>query len=299
MLNRSLGFIGLGAIGLPIAANLAIAGYKLKIHTRSRSSEKDQRLKDAIPCPNPKDVAKDCDVLFVCVSDDEAIEDTLFNSEGAYQTLQPKSIVIDFSTISPLKARSIAKRLALKNVKYVDAPVTGGTEGAIAGELSIFLGCDQDMLQQINSLLEPIAKEIYCFGEVGKGQEVKAINQILVAGSFAALAEAIALGENLKLPMNLVVKALQTGVGKSWALSNRSQTMLENIYPLGFKLALHCKDLSIALKTAEEIDMDLPFTTRVKEIEQKLLNDGYGDCDLSVLKRFYSKEKSILKQKQQ
>ena len=99
MLNRSLGFIGLGAIGLPIAANLAIAGYKLKIHTRSRSSEKDQRLKDAIPCPNPKDVAKDCDVLFVCVSDDEAIEDTLFNSEGAYQTLQPKSIVIDFSTV--------------------------------------------------------------------------------------------------------------------------------------------------------------------------------------------------------
>ena len=120
---------------------------------------------------------------------------------------------------------------------------------------------------------------------MGKGQEVKALNQILVAGTYAAVAEAIALGEALKLPMNKVIEALQKGAASSWALSNRSKGMLKDNYPLGFKLHLHHKDLSIALKTAKESGLHLPIASIVKELEEGLIKEGYKNADVSVLRR--------------
>ncbi|KGG35595.1 2-hydroxy-3-oxopropionate reductase [Prochlorococcus sp. SS52] len=292
-----MAFVGLGTIGLPIAANLISAGFKMKVHTRSRKAEKDKRLKGAISCSSPKEVVKGCEVLLICVSDDEAIEEVLFSSQGAYKNLKKKSLVIDFSTISPAKSRSIAKRLAKQNVDYIDAPVTGGTEGANKGSLTIFLGCKDIFLKEIIPFLKPIATNIYCFGEVGKGQEVKAINQILVAGSYAAVAEAIALGEQLDLPMDAVIKALQTGAASSWALSNRSNAMLKDEYPLGFKLGLHYKDLSIALNTAESIGLELPITKKVREIEKELISEGFENEDVSVLKRSIRKSSVIFPKK--
>ncbi len=285
MSKSHVGFIGLGAIGLPIAANLISAGFHLKVHTQSRDAEKDERLEGSIPCPSPKDVAIGCDVIFICVSDGDAIEEVLFSSRGAYEKLQRKAFVIDLSTISPSKSRTIARRLAEKNVDYIDAPVSGGTEGADNGTLTMFLGCNEKLLEKISIFLKPIASNIYCFGQTGKGQEVKAINQILVAGSYAAVAEAIALGQKLDLPMDSVVKALETGAASSWALSNRSKAMILNEYPLGFKLSLHHKDLSIVLKTASEVGLKLPITTKVREIEKKLIDQGYGNDDISVLRR--------------
>ena len=281
----TLGFIGLGAIGLPMATNLLKAGFPLKVHTRSRKAETSKELKGAQPCSNPKETAEGCDFLLICVSDDNAVEEVLFGNNGAENSLSPEKIVIDFSTISPTTAKAFAEKLETRDIKYIDAPVTGGTEGAQQGTLTIFLGANNESLNQISSILKPIGSAFYTFEDVGKGQEVKAINQILVAGSYAAVAEAISLGQALHLPMDKVVEALQKGAASSWALAHRSQSMLEDNYPLGFKLQLHHKDLSIALKTAKQSGLKLPITSKVKELEEQLIKEGYKDEDVSVLKR--------------
>ena len=283
-----IGFIGLGSIGLPIAKNLISAGYSLKIHTKSRKSENHKELKSAIPCSSPKELVIGCSVVFICVSDDKAIEEVLFSLDyGAYKNLEKDSTIVDLSTISPSKAKSNAKLLARKKIHYIDGPISGGTERAESGKLSIFLGCNENFYNKIYKLIEVFASKIYLFDSVGKGQEVKLINQILVAGSYAAVAEAIAIGEKLNLKMDDVIKALETGAASSWALSNRSRTMLKNEYPLGFKLSLHHKDLSIALDTASELGIKLPITTKVKEIEEGLINKGYGNDDISVIRRAF------------
>ncbi len=291
-----LGFVGLGSIGLPMASNLLDAGFRLQVHTRSRTAEKSKQLQGAKSCATPKDAAKGCDVFLICVTDDNAVQQVLFGPEGAEKSLKRGTIVIDFSTISPSKSKFFAKRLSKKKVVYIDAPVTGGTEGAKAGTLTIFVGANNDRLKEITFILNAIGSSFYAFGSIGKGQEVKAINQILVAGSYAAVAEAIVLGEALNLPMGTVVEALQKGAASSWALSHRSKSMLKDDYPLGFKLQLHHKDLLIALKTAEESGLRLPITLQVKELEEQLIKEGYQDEDVSVLKRSIKRKSNYTSQ---
>ncbi len=281
----SLGFVGLGSIGLPIARNLVQAGFDLKVHTRSRHAENDKDLKKSKSCDSPEKAAQGCQVLFICVSDDEAVQNVLFGPGGAYASLGKGAIVVDLSTISPATARNISRKLEQKHVQYCDAPVSGGTEGAQNGTLTMFMGCDKTTLHLLSPVLQRIAKYYYSFGGVGKGQEVKAINQILVAGNYIALAEAIAMGQALELSMDDVIQALQGGAGSSWALANRSTSMLHDRYPLGFKLKLHHKDLSIALQTAEALGLNLSITKKVRDIEENLISKGFGDKDVAVLRR--------------
>ena len=284
--NKRLGFVGLGSIGLPIALNLISAGFNLQIYSKSGAPKKNHNLINAKSFDSPKEAAKNTDFFLICVSDDLAVDMVLFGSEGAEKNLKKGSTVIDLSTISPSSARKFARRLDSKGIKYLDAPVTGGTENAKTGDLTIFLGGSALDAKGISSILNVIASDIHTFGEVGKGQEVKCLNQILVAGSYVALAEAITLGEHLDLPMNKVIDSLKKGAGSSWALNNRSQAMLENKFPLGFRLNLHHKDLSIVLKTAQECGLELSITSKVKELEEKLINRGYQDDDISVIKRY-------------
>ncbi len=283
--GSQLAFIGLGALGLPMAVNLQAAGYTLRVHTRSRSAESDPGLVGSSPADNPAAAARDCAALLLCVSDDAAVESVLWGEQGAGSALKPGSLVIDCSTISPAAARSMAERLASRDIQYIDAPVTGGTEGARAGTLCVLCGGESAALEKARPLLEVIGGSIHHFGAVGTGQQVKAINQVLVAGSYAAVAEAIALGEHLRLPMEQVVEALRQGAAGSWALEHRSQAMLKDIYPLGFKLALHHKDLGIALDAALQTGLKLPITECVHQQEQALMNAGLGDADVSALRR--------------
>ena len=211
----------------------------------------------------------------------------LWGDGGAGYALTPGSLVIDCSTIAPATAAAMAKRLAEQNVHYIDAPVTGGTEGAKAGTLTVLCGGETKPLEQARPLLEVIGGSIHHFGPVGSGQQVKAVNQVLVAGSYAAVAEAITLGQHLQLPMEQVVAALIGGAAGSWALQHRSAAMLADQYPLGFKLALHHKDLKIALAAAKEQQLELPLTQLVLEQESELMQQGLGNADVSALRRCY------------
>ena len=281
-----LGFVGLGALGLPMAINLHRAGFRLQVHTRSRRAETDPEIKDAARCDSPAAASAGVDVLLVCVSDDAAVEAVLFGPNGAASQLTAGSVVLDCSTIAPATAQRCAERLAHQNVHYLDAPVTGGTEGAKRGSLTVLVGGASAMLERVRPILEVIGGSIHHFGGVGRGQQVKAVNQVLVAGSYAAVAEAMALGQHLDLPMPQVINALKTGAAGSWALEHRSTAMLNGNYPLGFRVSLHRKDLGIALEAAKAVQLDLPVTSLVEQLELDLIQNGHGDEDVSALHRW-------------
>ena len=285
-----VGMVGLGALGLPMAVNLHQAGVTLQVHTRSRLAEKNPQLSGAQGCPHPAAAAEGVDVLLICVSDDAAVTEVLFGADGAASTLKPGSTVIDCSTISPQGAQRAAERLQQQGVAYLDAPVTGGTEGARAGTLTVLVGGDASVLETVRPLLELIGGSIHHIGSVGSGQQAKAVNQVLVAGSYAAAAEAIAFGQRLGLPMRAVVEALRQGAAGSWALNHRAEAMLNGHYPLGFKLALHHKDLGIALEAASDAGVDLPVTALVQRMEATLMAAGHGDEDVAGLHRWNSLE---------
>ena len=284
--DLSLGFVGLGALGLPMAINLHRAGFRLRVHTRSRSAETSPELEGAARCCSPADASTGVDVLLMCVSDDGAVEDVLFGPDGAASQLSAGSVVLDCSTIAPGTAERCGQRLADQNVHYLDAPVTGGTEGAKHGSLTVLVGGASAPLERVQPILEVIGGSIHHFGGVGRGQQVKAVNQVLVAGSYAAVAEAVALGQSLDLPMPQVIDALKTGAAGSWALEHRSTAMLTGSYPLGFRLSLHRKDLGIALEAGKAVQLDLPVTSLVEQLELDLINHGHGDEDVSALHRW-------------
>ena len=280
-----LACIGLGALGLPMAVNLHSAGYRLQVHTRSRHAEADPALAGTTASDCPAAAVRGCSALVLCVSDDAAVETVLWGAQGAGPALERGSLVIDCSTIGPSTAQAMAQRLAEQDVRYIDAPVTGGTEGAKAGSLTVLCGGDTPDLERARPLLDVLGGSIHHFGSVGSGQQVKAINQVLVAGSYAAVAEAITLGQHLRLPMEQVVEALRHGAAGSWALEHRSRSMLDDHYPLGFKVSLHHKDLGIALRAATQLGLELPITQAVQGQEQALMDSGLGDADVSALRR--------------
>jgi 3-hydroxyisobutyrate dehydrogenase-like beta-hydroxyacid dehydrogenase len=243
---------------------------------------------------SPAAAVAEATLVVICLSDDAAVEEVLLgpatgalSRAGAITALRPGTLVIDMSTIAPATSQRLAHHLAELGASYLDAPVTGGTEGAKAGNLSVLVGGGAPDLERARPLLEVVGGRITHLGPVGAGQEAKAVNQVLVAGSYAAVAEALALGQRLGLPMERLINALKVGAAGSWALEHRSANMLEGNYPLGFKLALHRKDLAIAIATANAADLELPVSAQVAALEDALIARGHGDEDVSALARWF------------
>jgi len=280
----TLAFIGLGALGTPMAANLLQAGHPLLVHNRTPSAAEPLVAAGARWAASPAQAAATADCLCLCLSDDAAVQAVL---EDAIAGLKPGSLVIDFSTISPATSRAMATALGQSAVAYIDAPVTGGTEGARAGTLSVLVGADVADLERALPVLQVVGERISHLGPVGAGQQAKAVNQVLVAGSYAAAAEAVALAQRLELPMDALLAALRPGAAGSWALSHRADGMVQGHYPLGFKLALHRKDLAIAQQAAAAVDLDLPITNQVASMEDGLIHRGHGERDVSVLAEWF------------
>jgi len=280
--------IGLGALGEPMALNLLQAGYAVTVHNRHPRRHAALLQAGAAAAATPAEAAAQAPLLLVCVSDDAAVEAVLLEQpQAAIAGLRPGALVIDCSTISPATSRRVAHRLARQGIDYIDAPVTGGTEGARAGSLSVLVGGEPEAVERAQPLLQVIGQRISHFGAVGAGQEAKAVNQVLVAGSYAAVAEALALAERLGLDRPQLIEALRGGAAGSWALEHRSGRMLNDHYPLGFRLALHRKDLAIALAAAADQGLELPISQRVAAMEDTLISAGHGDEDVSVLARWF------------
>ena len=281
----NVAFIGLGTMGLPMALNLIAAGHQLIVHNRSRDRELPLAEAGAQRADSPAAAAAAADIIITCVSDTPDVEAVILGTNGISQGAQPGSLVIDMSTISPTATRAIAAQLAESQIAMLDAPVSGGSEGAKNATLSIMVGGDEAQLTRAMPVLQAMGKTITHIGPVGAGQTTKAINQIVVAGTYWAVAEGLTLGLKAELDMDKVVQAVGSGAAGSWAFTNRSDNMINNQYPLGFRMRLHRKDLLIALETARELGLPLPMAAYVEQIESGLIALGFGDEDMSALAR--------------
>lgn len=276
------GFIGLGAMGRPMAGHLA--ARNLLAVVGNRSVEKADALaaeRQVRAAHNASDFA-DCDVVALCVTADE---DVLANVDALAAVMQPGSVVVDHSTVSSATAQTAAARLAANGIGFLDAPVSGGVEGAINGKLSIMVGGNATDLAKAQAALQAYGLRITHMGEVGAGQATKAVNQVLVAGIAHAVSEGLALGEKLGLDPERLLPTLGAGAAGSWFLEKRGPTMLRDEFKVGFKLALLHKDLKIVDAMAQAAGTRRDIIQKSLTDYAQLMAEGYGDDDISALIR--------------
>lgn len=278
-------FIGLGTMGVGMAKNILKARHEVIVHNRTREKEECLAAEGAARAASPKEAAAGAEIIVICVSDTPDVEGIVLGDEGVIHGVQKGSIVVDMSTISPAATRRMAAMLAEKGVGMLDAPVSGGSEGAQNGTLSIMVGGEAAVFKKALPILETMGKTITHVGSIGAGQVTKAINQIVIAGTYLTMAEGLTIGMKAGLDMEKVLQAIGGGAASSWVLHNRGQNVINNTYPLGFRLSLHHKDLNIALETARELGATLPATELVAQIENGLIERGFGDDDVSAIAR--------------
>jgi 3-hydroxyisobutyrate dehydrogenase len=285
VITMRIGFIGLGTMGAPMATRLLERGFDLCVHNRTRERELPLAALGAHRAATPRDAADGAEVLLTMVSDTPDVEAVLFGPEGAADALAAGATLIDMSTIAPSATRAIAERLAAKGVAMLDAPVSGGSEGAREGTLAIMVGGDAAALEAVRPLLEALGSTITHVGASGSGQLVKAMNQVIIAGTYAAVAEGIALALASGIDVEAARAAISGGAAGSWVLAQRGGHMIRNEYPLGFRVRLHRKDLGIALQSAREAGVPLPVAAYVEQLETGLVARGHGDEDVSAIAR--------------
>ena len=278
-------FIGLGTMGAGMAANILKAGHELTVHNRTREKEEPLAQAGAKRAATPKEAAVGAEVIVSCVTNSEVMQSLLVGEDGVIHGVEPGAVVVDMSTVSPEATREVGAKLAAKGVKMIDAPVSGGPEGANQGTLAIMIGGAEEDVKRVWPVLDAMGKTLTHVGELGAGQLTKAINQILIAGTYLAMAEAMVFGMKAGLDMEKAVQAVRGGAAASWVLDNRAANVLNNTYPLGFKTSLHQKDLGIALGTAKAMGAALPVAAYCEQMEHALVAQGHGDEDMSALGR--------------
>ena len=277
------GFIGLGAMGHAMARNLHKAGLLTAVY--NRSPEKTETLAREIGCKAAASVAELatlCDAVVLCVTADE---DVLSVVDGLAANLKHGSLVLDCSTVSAATAREAAARLKAKGVDFLDCPVSGGTEGAKNGTLAIMCGGEPGAYAKAESLLKAMGKRWELMGPAGSGQATKAVNQIAVAGIAQAVTEALAFAEAEGLPLSKVIEVVGSGAAGAWFLTHRGPTMVQQQFPLGFKVSLHDKDLKIVQQMAAARGVQLPVVEMTRVHYRRLMEDGHGGEDISALFR--------------
>lgn len=278
-------FLGLGTMGAAMAANLARAGFALTVWNRTQGRAPELIELGAKVAATPAQAAAAADLVVVCVSDTPDVEAVLFGADGVAEGARPGTLVIDCSTIAPSGAWDFAARLHQRDLAMIDAPVSGGSEGARNATLTIFVGGAERDVERARPVLQALGRTITHVGPIGAGQAVKAVNQVILAGTYLGVAEGIVLAIKAGLDVEQVVGALAGGAAQSWVLANRSGRMLDNDYPLGFKVALHRKDLGIALDLANQLGAALPVSALAAQLESGLIARGHGDDDMSALAR--------------
>jgi len=288
-----ISYIGLGTMGAPMAENLLKANYTLTVHNRSREKEIALADKGAKRAESPKMAALDADVVFTNLSDSADVEEVVLGKNGAIHNMKAGSVLVDLSTISPSTTKHIANELAKKGVEMLDAPVSGGSEGAVKASLSIMVGGKAEVLEKVLPLLESMGKSITLVGPIGSGQITKAINQTILAGTYNSVAEGIVLGLAAGIDIEAALNAVSGGAAASWVLDNRAKNMIANDYPLGFKTSLYKKDLGIALATAKELGVAMPVAAYVEQLETSLVKRGFGNEDISNIARIVREQAGI------
>ena len=271
---KKLGFIGLGVMGKPMATNLLKAGYPLTVWNRTRSKMNDLVKLGATAGESPKDVAEKSDVVITMVSDSPDVEEVVLGPSGVIEGAKPGMILIDMSTISPTVTRKIAEKLAEKDVKMLDAPVSGGDIGAKQGTLSIMVGGPKEAFDECLPILEVLGKRITYMGSNGMGQSTKLCNQVICVLNIEAVCEGLMLGAKLGLDLEKLLNVVTAGAAGSWMLSNLGPKMIKRDFEPGFRISHQQKDLRLALTAAAEVNLPLPGTALVNQMFRSAEAEG-------------------------
>jgi len=283
-----ISFLGLGAMGYPMAGHLANAGYDVTVFNRTTSKAENwvSEYKGKV-AKTPEEAAKSADVILTNVGNDNDVRE-IYNK--IFSTAKAGAILIDHTTTSAIIARELSKEAKEKGMEFLDAPVSGGQAGAENGILTVMVGGDQQAFDKVFSILDTYAKAVTLIGEAGQGQVLKMINQICFVGTLQTLSEAIMLAKAEGIEAKTIVDVLQHGAAGSWQMVNRTETMMDNDFDFGFAVDWVRKDLAICLEEAKKLGVELPVTKQIDEQYKKLQDRGYARADTSVLIKQFDEE---------
>ena len=271
-------FLGLGIMGRPMASNLVKAGHEVAVWNRTPGKD----VEGARAASSPADAANGAEVVWVCVSDTQAVESVLFGPQGAAESLGEGAIIVDSSTISPSATRKFAERLRARGVSYVDAPMTGSKTGAESGTLIFIIGGDEAAIDHIKPLLAAMGKKIFRMGETGKGQAAKLAMNLQIAMIYEGFAEALTLAAKLGLDAETLVPLVQASMVNSGVVDYKAPFVLNRDFSPNFPLRLMLKDIRLTLEAAKEARVKLPGLETVEEIYDMAAEDGNSDLDYAA-----------------
>jgi len=285
----SVGFIGLGLMGRPMAINLLKAGYAVTVWNRTRSRADELAAQGATVAATPREAAAHADVVFTIVSDPPAVEAVLWGENGALAGLRRGCVLVDSSTISPDLARRTAAECKSRGIEYLDAPVTGGTWGAEKGELVFMVGGDEATLKRVEPLLSVMGKRWFLLGPNGAGQTIKLAMNLILALEVQAFAEALTIVKSAGLPGERLVEVMQSSMGRAPVLDVKAPVMLSGDYKASFPLRLMYKDVALALDLARELKITLPAGAAARETYGAVRSASKDDPDYAAVARFWEK----------
>ncbi len=292
-MSPQVGFIGLGIMGKPMAKNLLKAGYALTVHNRSSEPAEELAAEGATIAGSAKEVAQSTEVIITMLPDSPDSELVALGENGILAGAREGSVIIDMSSISPLVSQKIASEASRKNIDMLDAPVSGGEPGAIAGTLAIMVGGKESVFEEYRPILEVMGRSVVRVGDVGAGNFVKLANQIIVAANIEAIGEAFTLSQKAGIDPELVFNAIRAGLAGSNALEAKAPMIMDRNFNPGFRIRLHQKDLQNALLTGKELGVPLPVTGLVQQMLGALIVKGKGDNDHSAIVNFIEDMASV------
>lgn len=279
-----VGFIGIGAMGKPMAQNIMKAGYSLVVNDVNQVAVEELVAQGALRAENPRELAQQTDVIITMLPNGAIVEQVLFNDNGIFAGAKPGLCIIDMSSVAPGFTKKIAQLASEREISYIDAPVSGGVKGATEGTLTIMLGGNKEIVDQYRPLLEVMGKKIYHVGEVGAGDAVKIVNNLLLAVNMAAAAEAFALGTKLGLDPQTLYDIISVSSGSSYALTAKMPNfVLKGNFAPGFAMDLQYKDLELAVQTAKEVKVPMMLTNVTQQIYEQARAAGLGREDIAAI----------------
>lgn len=288
-MKKTIGFIGLGIMGKPMAKNLLKAGFSLVVYDLNRAAIEDLVSAGALSASSSREVAERTEVIITMLPDSPEVKEVILGKGGVIEGVKPGSLLIDMSSINPLVSKEIAKELKRSGVEMLDAPVSGGEPMAVQGTLSIMVGGKEKIFNESLEIFKPMGKNIVHVGEIGAGGFTKLVNQIIVALNISAVGEAFTLGVKAGLDPQTVYQAIRGGLAGSTVLEAKAPMIIGRNFKPGFKIRLHHKDLNNALSTAGDLGVPLPFTSMAQQILVSLMTDGKGENDHSAIATFFEK----------
>jgi len=271
-------FLGLGIMGRPMAANLVKAGHQVAVWNRTPGKQVD----GGRTAETPADAAHDAEVVWICVSDTKAVDSVLYGSQGVEATIQPGSILVDSSTISPSAELRNAQNFSAKGVHYVDAPVTGSKIAAEGGSLIFMVGGEEEIITRLDPLFKTLGKQVFYMGEASKGQAVKLAMNLQIALIYEGFAEALTLATKLGVNIDRMLPLIQASMVKSGVVEYKAPFVMKRDFTPNFPLRLMLKDIHLALDAAKEVRVKLPGLETVEEVYEMAAEDGHQDLDYAA-----------------